>query len=355
MYSTRARNIKGCANENENEAQKKAALDQKIYIDKLKNNILRQKRVLAERKPNIQQLEHHLIKQEVNEQKPSVIRFGGGDLLVSVDCADDIDRYLRQIESRYKLSENFLHGHKGVDCRMRQILVDWLFHVQIQFNMCHETLSLTVNILDRTLSVMPDINKDNLQLLGVACLFAASKFEESLVPVTDDFVKIAANVFTKEDVFEMEKKVLHATNFDFGQAHSIQFLRRYRFYTSPEQHVYQFAKYICDVALVTYQLAHYIPSTIAATALWLASYTFDLQLNSKHLFTEVFMLKEDILVDTARLFVDYVIQFADPNEKRYYALRQKHRGALRPLVDEHICRLRDFSDFGVIRPLKSVL
>lgn len=347
-FARRGRNNKRCINENENEAQKKADEDSKNAINK-KCNI--QKRVLAERRPNIQQLEPQCKKEEVNllRKKTSIIRFGGGDLLVSVDLANDIDRYLRQMELQYKLPENFLKGHRGVDWRMRQILVDWLVHVQLQFNMCNETLSLTVNILDRSLHVMPNINKDNLQLLGVTCLFAASKFEEILVPVTDDFVKIAANVFTKEDVLETEREILRAINFDFGQAHSIQFLRRYRFYVSPEIHVYNFAKYICDVALVSYQLAHNVPSTIAAVAFWLASYTFEHQLTKQHLFTEVFMVKEEFLFNIARSFVDPIIQFSDPNEQRFYALRHKHKAALEPFANKHICRLREFSDFGLTK------
>ena len=73
--------------------------------------------------------------------------------------------------------------------------------------MLSETMSLAVHVLDRSLLVMPDINKNNLQLLGVACLYTATKFEEICVPHIDDFVHVAADVFTKDDIFSMEQKV----------------------------------------------------------------------------------------------------------------------------------------------------
>ena len=101
-------------------------------------------------------------------------------------------------------------------------------------------------------------------------------------------------------------KVLRACNFDLGHPHSIQYLRRYRFYVAPQDHVYQFAKYMCQVAMIAYPLAHHPPSLVAAVALWLASYTFGRALFSDKLFTDVFKHDKGSVVDIARAFVDYV-------------------------------------------------
>jgi hypothetical protein len=97
-------------------------------------------------------------------------------------------------------------------------------------------------------------------------------------------------------------------NFDLGQPHSIQFLRRYRFYINPEQHVYNFAKYICEVALVSYELAHYPPSTVAAVAMWLASYTFGRTLTSPTVFDQIFKLDLDTVSKIAQRFIEAVTQ-----------------------------------------------
>lgn len=101
-------------------------------------------------------------------------------------------------------------------------------------------------------------------------------------------------------------KVLRATNFDFGRPHSIQFLRRYRFYISPDKQVYNMAKYIIEAAMVTYELAHHLPSTVAAAAIYLACFMFGVQLTTKRLFTEVFKIDHESLVKVASSFVEPV-------------------------------------------------
>ncbi|KAF7635495.1 hypothetical protein Mgra_00005034 [Meloidogyne graminicola] len=304
---------------------------------------------LVERKPNISQLTHQTTKPDDDKFPSSTTYFGGGDTLMSVDCAEDVDKYMRYIEIIYKVPEDYLKDRKSVTGRMRQILADWLFHVQARFDLLNETLSLTINLLDRSLIAMADsINKENLQLLGVTCLFISSKYEEIMVPNVEDFVSISGGVFTKEELFLMEQKVLNALNFELGAPHAIQFLRRYRFYVEPDNQTYQFSKYICDVASVCYSLAHFSPSTVAAVAIWLASYAFGRTLDSKFLFDAVFKLSQKALLSTARCFVDHVINLADPEEAKIYALRQKYQElALDDFTDEHISRLNDFLDYGV--------
>lgn len=64
---------------------------------------------------------------------------------------------------------------------MRGILVDWLVEVAQEYKLVSETLYLTVDYLDRYLSVVP-LQRSQLQLLGVACMLLASKFEEIYAP-----------------------------------------------------------------------------------------------------------------------------------------------------------------------------
>ena len=99
---------------------------------------------------------------------------------------------------------------------------------------------------------------------------------------------------------------MQACNYELGHPHSIQYLRRYRFYVPSWDQFHQFAKYICDVALVSYELAHHPPSVVAAVAIWLASYTFGRPLVSDKLFAEVFKLDKETLVGIANSFVEYV-------------------------------------------------
>ncbi|KAF7637745.1 hypothetical protein Mgra_00002721 [Meloidogyne graminicola] len=306
---------------------------------------------LVERKPNISQFTHKTTKPDDVTFPSSTVYFGGGDTLISVDCAEDIDKYMRYIEIIYKVPEDYLKDRKSVTGRMRQILADWLFHVQARFDLLNETLSLTINLLDRSLIAMADsINKENLQLLGVTCLFISSKYEEIMVPNVEDFVAISGggtfSYGTKG--FPLYCLLNFALNFELGAPHAFQFLRRYRFYVEPDNQTYQFSKYICDVASVCYSLAHFSPSTVAAVAIWLASYIFGRTLDSIFLFDTVFKLSQKALLSIARCFVDHVINLADPEENKIYALRQKYQEhALDDFTDEHISRLNDFLDYVI--------
>lgn len=144
------------------------------------------------------------------QKQPSTkfVQFGGKSMLIDVDICEDIDDYLRHLEERHALAPNFLNTSSGVDGRMRQILVDWLVHVQRKFTLLHETFGLAIWILDRAMvNLVGAISKHNLQLLGVACLFVAAKYEEIIVPNIADFIYISADGFTKKEVLRMEQTV----------------------------------------------------------------------------------------------------------------------------------------------------
>lgn len=82
---------------------------------------------------------------------------------------------------------------------MRSILVDWLIDVHLKFKLQSETLYLTINLIDRYLA-KNTILRNKLQLVGVSCLFIASKYEEIYAPELKDFVYVCDNAYTKEEI-----------------------------------------------------------------------------------------------------------------------------------------------------------
>ena len=76
---------------------------------------------------------------------------------------------------------------------MRAILVDWLVSVHEKFRLRDETLFITVNMIDRFLTKRV-ISRRHLQLVGVACMFIASKYEEIHPPLVQDFELVADHV-----------------------------------------------------------------------------------------------------------------------------------------------------------------
>lgn len=70
---------------------------------------------------------------------------------------------------------NMFESHPGLQPRMRAILLDWLIEVCEVYKLHRETYYLTVDYLDRYLTAKQNISKNQLQLIGITCLFVASK------------------------------------------------------------------------------------------------------------------------------------------------------------------------------------
>lgn len=82
---------------------------------------------------------------------------------------------------RYKLpSASYMNRQVDINSKMRAILIDWITEVHLRFKLLPETLFLTVSIIDRFLEKR-QIMRTQLQLVAVAALLIASKYEEILV------------------------------------------------------------------------------------------------------------------------------------------------------------------------------
>ena len=83
-----------------------------------------------------------------------------------------------QNESR---PNDYMDRQPEINEKMRAILVDWLIDVQHKFELSPETLYLTINIIDRFLSVKT-VPRKELQLVGMSATLMASKYEEIWAP-----------------------------------------------------------------------------------------------------------------------------------------------------------------------------
>jgi cyclin B len=109
---------------------------------------------------------------------------------------------------------------------MRAILIDWLVDVHCKFKLREETLYLTVSLIDRYLTIA-SVTRMRLQLVGVAALFIACKYEEIYPPALKDFVYITDNAYVKNDVLEMEGLILQALNFNICNPTPYTFFQKY--------------------------------------------------------------------------------------------------------------------------------
>merc|ERR1719461_1447804 len=190
-----------------------------------------------------------------------------------VEYVNEIYAYLRQLETIQDVREDYLNKSTGTSIlpKMRTVLVDWLIQVHSQFNLLQETLYLTIAVLDRFLQVHASkVERKQLQLVGVAAMFIASKYEEMYAPEIGDFVYITDRAYTESQIREMEMKILDTLEFDLGRPLPLHFLRRNSKAGNVDALTHTMAKYIMELTLVEYKMAHWKPSLVAAAALALS-------------------------------------------------------------------------------------
>merc|ERR1711953_800624 len=114
-----------------------------------------------------------------------------GNPQLVVEYVNDIYNYLRHVESVQNVKADYLADQTEILPKMRGVLIDWLIGVHLQFHLLQETLYTTVAILDRYLQHdVKKISRSKLQLVGVASMLIAAKYEEIYAPEVKDFVYI---------------------------------------------------------------------------------------------------------------------------------------------------------------------
>jgi hypothetical protein len=98
---------------------------------------------------------------------------------------------------------------------MRKILIKWILQVADKFKVNMETVHICVQIVDYSLVFSEKfITKSNFQLLGIAALFVASKYNEIYTLEAKKFVYVCDGLYTLEDLFRMESEILTLTRFN---------------------------------------------------------------------------------------------------------------------------------------------
>jgi cyclin A len=192
-------------------------------------------------------------------------------------CVSSLTRADRsQSEVRLRPSSDYIAIQSHITADMRGILVDWLVEVGEEYRLSSETLYLAINYVDRYLSVAR-IEKSQLQLVGVAAMLIASKYEEIYPPQVDEFVYISDNTYTREHIFLMETQILVTLDFQLTVASAKVFLRRFlraarSLVADPNVMlcVNMLSSYLCELALLDYGCIKYVPSLVAASAISLA-------------------------------------------------------------------------------------
>nr|UXY87549.1 cyclin B [Cryptomonas curvata] len=168
----------------------------------------------------------------------------------------------KKMEKKFMPSNDYINYQPDINKRMRAILVDWLIDVHNKFKLVSKTLFLTVNIIDRFLTIK-SISRQKLQLLGISAMLIASKYEEIYAPETRDFVYITDSAYTKEDIFRMENLICETLKYDFSSPSLLNILVYNIKKNQENKSTICFSWYCAEIILKEYDILKYTPSFTA--------------------------------------------------------------------------------------------
>ncbi|KAF5182482.1 G2/mitotic-specific cyclin-1 [Thalictrum thalictroides] len=290
-----------------------------------KSDIRRQARESSSRKKNVHTTTYILT---ARSKLACGITNKPKDIVMDIDAADANNQlaaveYVEDIYKYYKLTENSSRAHDymatqhEINEKMRGILVDWLIEVHNKFELMPETLYLTIHIVDRYLAGRA-VSKKILQLVGMSAMLIASKYEEIWAPEVNDFVTIADNAYSREQVLAMEKLILGKLEWSLTVPTSYVFLGRYIKAAVSDQKMENMVFFLAELGLMHYELITYSPSMIAASAVYAARCT----LNRNPLWDETLKchtgFSESQLQDCAKLLVKFHSMVTESNLQTVY-------------------------------------
>jgi len=94
------------------------------------------------------------------------------------------------------------------------------------------------------------------------------------IPGMNDFVYVSDNAYSKEDMKEMERRIISTLSYDLGRPLSINFLRRYSKIVQATDIEHTLGKYLLDLIFTDHSLSHLLPSYVSACASFLSRYLF---------------------------------------------------------------------------------
>ncbi|EAS36292.3 G2/M-specific cyclin NimE [Coccidioides immitis RS] len=196
------------------------------------------------------------------------------DPLMASEYVIEIFDYLKEIEPQTMPNPDYIEHQEELEWEVRGVLIDWLIEVHTRFRLLPETLFLAVNIIDRFLSI-DIVALDRLQLVGVAAMFIASKYEEVLSPHVANFSHVADETFTDKEILDAERHILATLNYDISYPNPMNFLRRISKADNYDVQTRTFGKYFMEISLLDHRFMRYRQSHVAAAAMYFARLILD--------------------------------------------------------------------------------
>jgi hypothetical protein len=252
--------------------EREASLQQQTLL-KAANNVAHSSPVMKQERttPNGKSSIYAPKRRDLKMDSPGIDLLDRHDPQMVGEFAKDIFQHAKTNELKYLPEPNYIEKYQPkLTSAMRAIVLDWVTNVHRKFHLLPETLFLTINIFDRFLSVK-QVDKTRLQLVVMASLLIASKYEEVYYPDISLYEKVAHNSFTRNELLQMERIILAALDFNITVVTPFPFITRYTKCGKIGPEGQLLALYFTELAVQDYRFLKFAPSVIACTALYLSN------------------------------------------------------------------------------------
>jgi hypothetical protein len=149
------------------------------------------------------------------------------------------------------------------------ILAEWMIEVKDEYRLESQTLAISMELMKKLLFIENfEIKKQTLQLIGITCLWIASKFEEVYSFSVGDATYITNNTYTEKQIMDMEKVILTTLQFEMTFPTVKMFLDLH--FPCSKKHKVQKRKcwYSMELVFLDYELFIEIPSSFIAQSIF---------------------------------------------------------------------------------------
>ena len=216
---------------------------------------------------------------------------------------DDICQELFSNEDKYLVDPKYMSNQSDINHRMRAILIDWLIDVHLKYKLVPQTMYIAVNLIDRYLE-KNETNRAKLQLVGVTAMFIACKYEEIYPPDLKDFVYITDGAYVKQDVLDMEYKMLKSLEFNITFPTQWSIFEIYKKKLDLDDKTFKLAWFLMELCLIDYKILKFKMSYIAASAILIAIKTLGIYRSD---FSSVIGIEENQLEECCKEIYNYYV------------------------------------------------
>ncbi|KAJ3449311.1 cyclin [Anaeramoeba flamelloides] len=169
-------------------------------------------------------------------------------------------KYMMNCETRNLPDHNYLEETQlYINQSMRKVLIDWISEIIFSYNYHNNLLYLTLNYVDRFLSIYC-IKKEQLQLLGITCFILAIKFDSDVIFTMAMGSEICKNIYSCKEIEICEKQILQALNYRLFIQTPYYYLEIFNSILDLNDHFNSLTNYFLELSLFVTEFCGFCPT-----------------------------------------------------------------------------------------------